>query len=224
MSSVQDATLKRNIPGKRTGNATNAPKAVQSHPHNHDIQGYMPGRKEFETEFDNDAELAIKDLAFANDDSPDETGRSVCLCLAKEYDYDVEFKLVMLDIYNTALQRRYQRRKFILDRDLVNVGKYHTHLPEDRKLDREEKEWQQQIKAFSRLMAESDFEQFSKSFLGIHFLFHGLVDFSCLIIEEKRIKKEILLLQDYRMHGIRFLKEGAEFEELRLQRVTFILV
>lgn len=41
-----------------------APKPLVSAPTNHEIAGFMPGRLEFETEVDNDAEEFVKDLEF----------------------------------------------------------------------------------------------------------------------------------------------------------------
>ena len=40
------------------------------HPANHEIAGFMPYRREFETEFDNDAEALVKDMCFLEEDYP----------------------------------------------------------------------------------------------------------------------------------------------------------
>jgi hypothetical protein len=45
------------------------PVSLQSVPANHEITGYMPGRREFETETENEAEIALKDLQFNEEDS-----------------------------------------------------------------------------------------------------------------------------------------------------------
>lgn len=45
------------------------PVALQSVPANHEISGYMPGRREFETETENEAEMVLKDLQFNDDDT-----------------------------------------------------------------------------------------------------------------------------------------------------------
>lgn len=45
------------------------PAALQSVPANHEITGFMPGRREFETETENEAEFALKDLQFNEEDS-----------------------------------------------------------------------------------------------------------------------------------------------------------
>ncbi|OMJ25366.1 Transcriptional adapter 2 [Smittium culicis] len=39
-------------------------KPISSQPTNHEIAGYMPGRLEFEIEYENDSEIVIKDLVF----------------------------------------------------------------------------------------------------------------------------------------------------------------
>ena len=44
--------------------APKSPAAPTSAPANHEISGYLPGRLEFETEHDNDAEDLVKDLEF----------------------------------------------------------------------------------------------------------------------------------------------------------------
>ena len=48
---------------------------MTSQPANHEIAGYMPGRLEFETEYENDAEQAVKDMIFSEDDPPEEVGK-----------------------------------------------------------------------------------------------------------------------------------------------------
>jgi len=47
---------------------------MTSQPANHEIAGYMPGRLEFETEYENEAEQAVKDMVFSEDDPPEEVG------------------------------------------------------------------------------------------------------------------------------------------------------
>jgi hypothetical protein len=50
------------------------PRAPASAPVNHDIAGFMPGRKEFEHEYENEAEIVIKDMEFTDQDTPQEIG------------------------------------------------------------------------------------------------------------------------------------------------------
>ena len=50
------------------------PKVAPSHPANHEIQGFMPGRLEFDLEAENDAEHLVKDMIFNDDDSQIDIG------------------------------------------------------------------------------------------------------------------------------------------------------
>jgi transcriptional adapter 2-alpha len=54
-----------------------AQKPMTSQPANHEIAGYMPGRLEFETEYENEAEQSVKDMLFSEEDAPEEVG--MCL-------------------------------------------------------------------------------------------------------------------------------------------------
>lgn len=51
-----------------------AQKPMTSQPANHEIAGYMPGRLEFETEYENEAEQSVKDMLFSEEDAPEEVG------------------------------------------------------------------------------------------------------------------------------------------------------
>lgn len=119
------------------------PKVTPSQPANHEIQGYMPLRKEFDIEHENDAELAVKDMEFEPDDSA----------------VDVELKLAILDIYNQKIDKRLDHKKFALDRNFIDFKK--TQLS-DRKKPREEKEIWQKARNLSPLMAPEDFNSFVK--------------------------------------------------------------
>jgi transcriptional adapter 2-alpha len=82
-------------------------QAPPSAPANHEILGFMPGRREFDFEFENDAEQQIKEIEFLQDDSPEE----------------IEFKCTMLNIYNHVLDQRMRRKKLIFDHDLTDFKK-----------------------------------------------------------------------------------------------------
>jgi transcriptional adapter 2-alpha len=67
----------------------------------------MPKRGDFDIEFDNDAELLLAEMEFNDDDKP----------------YEIEMKLKVLDIYNIRLDERMKRKKFVIERDLLNLKK-----------------------------------------------------------------------------------------------------
>lgn len=85
-------------------------KPQASQPAIHEIAGYMPARKEFESEFDNEAEQYCRELSFDPSDTKE----------------DQELKYAIMDIYNTALDRRAERKKFIIDRGLIEYRKVKT--------------------------------------------------------------------------------------------------
>src|SRR5690554_3677316 len=105
-----------------------AQKPMTSQPANHEIAGYMPGRLEFETEYENEAEQAVKDMIFSEEDTPEEVGK----CYPNpwhDFGHDIhetrilsslshslsclDLKLMVLEIYNAKLSKRMERRKFV---------------------------------------------------------------------------------------------------------------
>jgi hypothetical protein len=71
----------------------------------------MPGRKEFEFEFDNEADHLVKEFEFLPEDSPQDTGI---------YLFIIALKCAVMNIYNTTLERRLARKSFIFDRKITD--------------------------------------------------------------------------------------------------------
>lgn len=65
-----------------------------------DFPGFMPKRRDFEVEFENDAEMYLADLDFYEDDSAE----------------DRALKFRQLDVYNKILEERETRKTFLMDR------------------------------------------------------------------------------------------------------------
>ena len=101
----------------------------------------MPGRLEFETEFDNEAETFIGAMEFFDSDTSEE----------------IELKTTMLNIYNIVLSKRLERKEFILTRGLTQFRKIQTI---EKKRDKEEKDLLHKVRVFSRMMTASDFNLF----------------------------------------------------------------
>ncbi|KAJ1988730.1 Transcriptional adapter ada2 [Dimargaris cristalligena] len=116
-------------------------KPLSSQPTNHEIQGYMPARLEFELEYENDAENSVKDLVFNPDDLPEDT----------------ELKLVMMDIYNGRLDKRIERKRFLSDRGLLEYKKMQTL---EKKRSKEERDLWNKGKVFARLQTHEDYLSF----------------------------------------------------------------
>lgn len=77
-----------------------------------EIAGYMPLRRDFDPEYDQDAEQLIADLEFEEDDTPIEK----------------KLKQDMLEMYESRLQERLVRKNFVIDHciqelDRVSLGK-----------------------------------------------------------------------------------------------------
>jgi len=151
-------------------------KPLTSQPSNHEVGGFMPLREEFETEHENDAESIISALGFQDDDTPEET----------------ELKLKMLEIYNWKLERRLERRHFILDRGLVN---YKHHQGIDKRRTKEERDLCVSHRPFARFQTSPDFELFMDG-----------------ILNERKIRNKIDQLKSYRRSGITSLVEVEYLE------------
>lgn len=159
-------------------------KPPTSAPTNHEIAGFMPGRHEFETEYDNDAEQYVKDMVFDENESEE----------------DVLLKTTILDIYNTALDRRSDRKKFIFDRGLLDFKKIQLI---DKKRPKEEKELHQKARPFARIQTAADYDSFVDGLLA-----------------ESRLRQRIAQLQEYRLLGITTMKEASEYEKDKINRLN----
>lgn len=112
----------------------------------------MPGRLEFDVEFDNDAELMVKDMVF--DENEDEK--------------DVALKVNILDIYNTVLERRQERKKFIFSCDCLEFKRIQAI---EKRRPADEKELLKRTRAFSRLQTRQDFAEFTSGLLSTFYYF-----------------------------------------------------
>lgn len=113
----------------------------------HEIQGYMPGRLEFDHEAENEAEVAIKDMIFDPDDSAG----------------DIELKLTILSIYNSRLTTRAERKRILINNGLLE---YRKNILNDKRKSKEEKEFLKRINAYIRIMTPKDYEEFSADLLS----------------------------------------------------------
>ncbi|KAI3406783.2 ADA2 [Candida oxycetoniae] len=152
-------------------------KPTASVPLCHEIQGYMPGRLEFDHEAENDAEATIKDMIFDPEDSIN----------------DIELKLTILDIYNSRLTTRAERKRVMI---LNNLLDYRKNISNDKKKSKEEKDLLKKINAFIRILQPGDFEAFCRDMLT-----------------ELKCRIKIQQLQSWRKNGIKTLEDGAKFEK-----------
>ncbi|KAM7264973.1 hypothetical protein ACFE04_002656 [Oxalis oulophora] len=108
--------------------------------------GYNPKRKEFDIEYDNDAEKLLADMEFNNSDTEDER----------------ELKLRIIGIYNKRLDERQRRKEFVLERNLLNRSAVEKDLsPEEKALCR-------RYDNFMRFHSKEEHEDLLKTVISEH--------------------------------------------------------
>jgi len=191
------ARKKRRIEKKKEEAAAREPdapkqKPTASVPACHEVQGYMPGRLEFETEYFNEAEEAVQHMQFDPGDGINpRTG---------EVEPEMELKMTIMEIYNSRLDARVERKKIIFEHQLLE---YRKNQLADKKRAKEEKDLMNKAKPFARMMKHSDFEQFCKD-----------------LEYEHNLRQAISQLQEWRSMQITSLKAGEKYEQEKQQRQT----
>ncbi|KAL2049961.1 hypothetical protein ABVK25_009828 [Lepraria finkii] len=172
--------------------ATPKQKPTASVPACHEVQGYMPGRLEFETEFANEAEEAVQHMQFDPGDGLNpRTG---------EVESEMEFKMVVMDIYNSRLTARADRKKVIFEHNLLD---YKKNTAVEKKKTKDELALANKAKPFARMMNHTDFEAFTSS-----------LEF------EHNLRQAIAQLQDWRHMRIGDLKTGEKYEQEKQARAA----
>jgi len=167
-------------------------KPTASVPSCHEVQGYMPGRLEFETEHLNDAEEAVQHMQFDPGDGINpRTG---------ELDPETDLKLTVMDIYNSRLTARVERKKIIFEHQLLE---YRENMRIDKKRTKEERELFNKAKPFARLMQKKDFDEFTAD-----------------MEYELNLRQAIAQLQDWRQVQIGDLKAGEKYEHEKASRLA----
>ncbi|KAJ4363098.1 Transcriptional adapter ada2 [Neocucurbitaria cava] len=186
---------KRRIEEKKKAAASATPatpkqKPTASVPACHEVQGYMPGRLEFETEYFNEAEEAVQHMQFEPGDGINpRTG---------EMEPEMELKMIIMEIYNSKLDARVERKKIIFEHQLLE---YRKNQLADKKRTKEEKDLMNKAKPFARMMQHADFEEFCK---GLEY--------------EHNLRQAISQLQEWRNMQITNLRAGEKYETEKQQR------
>jgi transcriptional adapter 2-alpha len=172
------------VPRKPASSHPNNAKPITSGPAFHEIQGYMPRRFEFETEYENDAEQFVKDMVFNEDDTPEE----------------IDLKVMVLDIYNSRLDRRMERKKLIFERRWLDFKRMQAI---ERKRQKEEREIYNKTRVFCRLQTEADYELFVKG-----------------LVKEQQLRDRIATLQEWRQAGLTTIRQGEQYEREKQNRLA----
>jgi transcriptional adapter 2-alpha len=148
------ARKKRRIEDRKAAVANATPtqpkqKPTASTPACHEVQGYMPGRLEFETEHFNEAEEAVQHMQFESGDGTKPV----------DEDPELELKITIMDIYNDRLTARVDRKKVIFEHQLLE---YKKNQALDKKRSKEERDLLNRAKPFARMMSHNDFIEFAK--------------------------------------------------------------
>ncbi|KAF1317240.1 Tryptophan biosynthesis protein trp1, partial [Globisporangium splendens] len=161
--------------------ATGAAAALSANPGS-ELAGYMPLRGDFDVEYDNEAELILADMEFSEDDHPTER----------------ELKLKVIEIYNSKLDERERRKRFVIERGMLD---YKRHQQSERRRPKDERELIAQMRPFARFQTPKEHDDFV----------NGLVT-------AMRLRKQILLLQEYRKNGVRTLAEAELYDQEKKKR------
>jgi transcriptional adapter 2-alpha len=175
---------------KNAAPATPKQKPTASVPACHEVQGYMPGRLEFETEYFNEAEEAVQHMQFEPGDGVNpRTGES---------EPEMELKMTVMEVYNSRLDARVERKRIIFEHKLLE---YRKNAALDKKRTKEERDLLNKAKPFARMMKHDDFKEFCS---GLEY--------------EHNLRQAIAQLQEWRNMQITDLKAGEKYEQEKQQR------
>ena len=193
------AKKKRRIESKKaTVNASPLPpkqKPTTSGPSCHEVQGYMPGRLEFESEFDNDGEHAVAAMYFEPGDGINP--------ITGQLEPETDLKVTVMDIYNSKLTQRALRKRVMFEHGLLE---YRKNQAIDKKRTKEERDLLNKSKPFARLMNKRDYEEFSEG-----------------LVRELMLRQAVSQLQEWRKNGIVSFEGGANYEMEKVQRVRTVM-
>lgn len=133
--------------------------------------GYWPKRNEFDIEFNNDAEIQVMEIDYKENNKKE---------------LDKIYKDILMN-YNNILEKRDERKNFVIDKNLFDIKK---QLIYEKKLNKEDREIYQSMKQYLKYLTN---EQFNKLFEGI--------------ILEKNIHSRLNQLNYYQNLGINSIEQ-----------------
>ncbi|WPG99411.1 transcriptional adaptor 2 [Acrodontium crateriforme] len=167
-------------------------KPTSSVPSCHEVQGFMPGRLEFETEYFNEAEEAVQHMVF----SPDEGINPA----TGNFDPETDLKIVVMGIYNDRLTARTDRKRVIFNHKLLE---YRKNAAIDKKRTKEQRDLHHKLKPFARIMSHPDWVTFTDD-----------------LEKEQNLRQAIAQLQEWRRMRISTLAAGEKFEVEKATRMA----
>ena len=102
--------------------------------------GDLPKRGDFDQEYDMDAELLLADMEFFDEDTEEQ----------------IQLKNSVIELYNARLDERIRRKKFVIERGLLDLKRTQKY---ERKRSKEEREIINSMKIFARFNNEEDHQR-----------------------------------------------------------------
>lgn len=142
-----------------------------------EVLGYLPKRGDFEQEYDMDAELLLADMEFFDDDT----------------ESNIELKNNVIELYNGRLDERIRRKKFVIERGLLDLKKVQKY---ERKKSKEERDIINSMKIFARFNTEEDHQK----------LVNGM-------LKERLLREVIDQLKFFKSKGLTTIDEIVKYIE-----------
>lgn len=124
-----------------------------------------------------DAELLLADMEFNEDDSPE----------------NVRLKESVIELYNARLDERIRRKKFVIERGLLDLKSVQKT---ERKYSKEEREIVNKCKIFARFHSKDEHEKFVNG-----------------LLKERLVREAIEQLKYFRAKGLTTLDQVEKFIE-----------
>ncbi|WFD32080.1 Transcriptional adapter ada2 [Malassezia sp. CBS 17886] len=113
---------------------------------------------------------------------------------------DLDLKLTVLQMYDEQLDRRWRKKYFLFDRNLVD---YRRNTAAERRRPKEERDLLARIRHFASMQTAEDFEALYQN-----------------LCYEEALKRVVRQLQHYRRMGISTFAEAARFDKEAAERAT----
>lgn len=106
----------------------------------------MPKRGDFDQEYDGDADTLLADLEYFDDDT----------------EQDIKLKNDVIELYNARIDERIRRKKFVIERGLLDFKRIQK---QERKKSKEDREIINAMKPFARFHTQEDHEKIVNNLL-----------------------------------------------------------
>lgn len=164
-------------PGAQIESASNNGNGGSNVPDLNSIIGYMPKRGDFDHEYDQDADTLLADLEFFEDDT----------------EQDLKLKNDVIELYNARIDERIRRKKFVLERGLLDFRKVQK---QERKKTKEEREIINSMKIFARFNTPEEHEKLVNS-----------------LLKERMLREMIEQLKYFKSKGLQSLEDIEKYFE-----------